>query len=121
MKRFYTLLLVCLLAVPCQSNSALDRWYAAANEAYFNNALPKDTVIRYGVLPNNVMGTTTRLPNGFQIDLSAKYNVAPATLQLTLFHEMCHVETWTTDFGHGLKWQACMHRLDMEGAFKELL
>jgi len=108
----------------------VDAWYAATNEVYFDDLLPKDTAIQIRVIPPDsvsefTIGQTTPLGNGqYIIELDPRFNLSGNQEALTLDHEMCHVylfqKTGDGDRDHGPRFQACMQRLAAEQAFNDL-
>jgi hypothetical protein len=110
--------------------SYLEGVYPSFNEGYFHNKLLKNPKI--DMLEEMYMASTMcHEDGGCVIHFNPKYVLAPRTAQLVMLHEMCHIETWSTDvvtFGgkteqadHGKVWRSCMLRLDMEGAFREII
>jgi hypothetical protein len=101
----------------------LQQTYAAFNEEYFNNSLPKDAVVDYGERDNHFMATTQTLPDGrFHIAMNKDYVGGARHARLTLLHEQCHIKTWQREVvEHGRLWRSCMLQLDMAGAFREQL
>ena len=105
----------------------LDKWYAGYNSEYFDDKLPKDTLVDWGEYDVRNMGSTTILPNGrFHIALNKKYCLADRTMRLVLLHEQCHIQTFSeiTDdpkTGHGPRWRTCMLNLYQIGGFKREL
>ena len=105
----------------------LDKWYAGYNSEYFDDKLPKDTVVDWSEYDVRNMGSTTVLPNGrFHIALNKRYCLADRTMRLVLLHEQCHIQTFTeiTDdpkTGHGPRWRTCMLNLYQIGGFKREL
>lgn len=105
--------------------------YTTYNDAYFQNRLPKNTVVDM-LEPNpDYMASTTCDNDACEIHFNQDYVVAARTAKLTMLHEMCHVKTWGKDettFGevteqiqHGRRWRSCMLELDAEGANREIL
>lgn len=114
----------------------LDKWYAAYNEEYFNNTLPKDVVIDWGLSGEESIATTIRMSDKrFHIAFNDFYARAERVAHTTLLHEMCHIPTYDEDEGadgafpdltqiqrtHGPQWRACMLRIDGMGAFRREL
>jgi SprT-like family len=98
------------------------QWYAEANKDYFDNTLPKDTEIVWESLRyKKAMADTACNEQGCIIRMDPYVNIAPATAQETLLHEMCHVKTWGTDLGHGPEFQNCMTMLFRKGALDGLI
>ena len=108
----------------------VNKWYAATNDVYFDNKLPKDTVIQIHIIPSDddtmyTIGQTTPLNNGqYIIELDPRFNVNGNQDALTLDHEMCHIyliqQNGDGDRNHGARFQACMQRLAVEKAFNDL-
>ncbi len=93
-------------------------FYDAANEAYFENKLPKDVLIDYTDHNDKSMAYTEILLDGrFHIAFNRKYSNPPQVGDLTILHEQCHVKTFTEDLEHGHYWYACMDDLNRQGAF----
>lgn len=96
-------------------------WYDSYNETYFLNQLPKNTIVEYGDIGND-LGITFKDHGKFHIIISRYFNRAPNTAHETLLHEIAHVATWGQEFdSHGPKFRACLRRLYAEGAFEGLL
>lgn len=95
---------------------SLNKEEARINKEYFQGKLPKTTVEWFNA--DDSIGLTTCGEDSCNIYLNPKYNLAEVQAEMSLFHETCHVATYTEDFEHGHKWQGCMHRLAMEGAFE---
>lgn len=99
--------------------------YVEYNETYFDNKLPKDTIIDWSETKD--MASTVRMKDGkFHIAMNDHYVAAGRVANITLLHEMCHIRTWDewpTSFEdqkmtHGPRWRACMISLDFVGAFR---
>lgn len=114
------------------SDQALQEYYTAANDAYFNNRLPQVT-LHWSDIPRNekgelVLGQTLSYVghDNFGIEIDTKTNVAGITAELSLLHEMCHVDNMIHNGGvplvdqHGKEFQTCMKTLALEGAFQKL-
>ena len=109
----------------------MKKLYAIYNEGYFQNRLPKDTIIDMSESNPNYMASTICNDDVCEIHFNQEYVVAARTAQLVMLHEACHVKTWNKDvatFGnateqvdHGRHWRACMLELDVEGANREIL
>lgn len=105
----------------------LDRRYASNNSEFFDDKLPKDTVIDWAEHGSDNMATTSVLPDGrFHIAFNEKYCLADRTAHMVLLHEQCHVRTFseiTSDprTEHGPRWRTCMLNLYQQGAFKNEL
>lgn len=103
----------------------LDKWFEGTNSEFFDEKLPKDTVIDWGEYDNDRMGSTTILPDGrFHIAFNEKYCLATRVAHLVLLHEECHVFTFSEikkndpASEHGPRWRTCMLNLYQQGAFK---
>jgi hypothetical protein len=103
------------------SVSQLQATYDSFNEEYFNNSLPKNTVVDYGEYDDDFMGTTQVIAgNRFHIALNESYTSGARNARLTLLHEQCHIKTWQQEIDeHGKRWRSCMLSLDAAGAFRE--
>jgi SprT-like family len=114
------------------SDQSLQEYYTAANDAYFNNRLPQVT-LHWTDIPRNekgefVLGQTLSYVghDNFGIEIDTKTNVAGITAELSLLHEMCHVDNMIHNGGvpledqHGKEFQTCMKTLALEGAFQKL-
>jgi hypothetical protein len=128
--------LVCVLGAqksntPRWNNADLQAQYANYNEWYFGGRLPKDVLVTWDDLPMDkglyVMGKTYEDLAGskFSISIDTKTNIAMATADLTLEHEMCHVATYAyvrdhNEDPHGNAFNECMMSLAKEGAMKDL-
>lgn len=101
------------------------------NEIYFNGQLPKDRIeIETGEIISSdgseimaVTYVTNPLPHHYKIVISPRYNVADVTEELSLLHELCHVQIWDMNFpdytgGHNYLFQSCMKNLVDENAFE---
>jgi hypothetical protein len=99
---------------------SLKRSYAEYNAEYFENKLPKDTIIEYNLDDSNFVALTSKFSDGrFHIGFNPAYTGADRFADLVMLHEMCHVDNWGDN--HGRKWRACMIELDLRGAFREEL
>ena len=115
---------------PAEEQRFVDTWYAATNETYFDNKLPKDTQIEIHVIPPDsdaeyTIGQTTPLGDGhYLIELDPRFNLSGNQEAMTLDHEMCHVyldqRDGDGDAKHGPRFQGCMQRLAIENAFNDL-
>lgn len=112
----------------CPSNKYLphdlDRVYASNNSEYFSDKLPKDVVIDWSEKEEESMAVTEVDYGRFHIKLNPFYVRADRTAWLVLLHEQCHIETWDEALKgeeHGHKWQLCMLRLEMSGAYRPIL
>lgn len=107
-----------VVAPQCENPKA---WYLGYNETYFDNALPLDTVVDY---TNHEEGTlaSTSFENGhFHIAFNPAYASSAPVVHLYLYHEICHVASWTEDKEHGAAWKSCMRRLESKGAIDDTL
>ena len=96
--------------------------YEIYNSAYFQNKLPKDTVVDFSEAQDMYVALTTKLPDGrYHIALNKKYVRTPVFGDLILLHESCHIPTFDyfdeVDGFHGKEWRACMTELELQGAF----
>jgi hypothetical protein len=105
----------------------LDKWYATYNAEYFNDKLPKNTIISWNEVDDRYMATTTVLPSGrYHIAFNKKYCLADRVAHITLLHEDCHILTFTEvsegkKEEHGPRWRTCMLHLALQGAFESEL
>ena len=114
-------------------NGRLQQDYADYNRAFFNDTLPKNVPVTWSDIPRTkdgryVMGNTPEdiVSGTFSIQIDTKSNIAWATADTTLLHEMCHVKTYDRALEldqdmHGPLFKACIVDLEMQGAFTELL
>lgn len=91
------------------------------NRTYFFNHLPPTEIKWDNMHSIKRMGQTSCTDTGCLIKMDPVYNIAYPVAQATLLHEMCHVETRLEFDDHGKKWDACMDRLWISGAFKGLI
>jgi hypothetical protein len=103
------------------TNAYLARAYARFNKTYFGNKLPKDMVVRFAKLDINNVGlavTYCKFERPLYIDISRPLAVHSMLADMTLLHEMVHVENpkWC---GHGPKFQKRMLQLAKKGAFRD--
>ena len=104
------------------SQARLQEWYQDANKDYFDDKLPHDTVIVWANLRYKMaMADTDCNPQGCKIRLDPYVNIAPATAQLSEYHEMCHVATQGVDLMHGPEFQKCIRMLFDKGALDGLI
>jgi predicted SprT family Zn-dependent metalloprotease len=99
----------------------LNKFYETANNAYFGDRLPKDTLIDW-TETGEAMARTDCSGGKCRISFNEKYIASERYIHITEYHEMCHIETWDeqdyeTEY-HGPRWRACMLRLDIAGAFR---
>jgi len=117
------LLGLCCLSLQAEDPKELKHQYDGYNTAYFHGKLPKDTLISKRTDPSSYAYTTNK--NGvFIITFSKSYNLGQRYDELTLLHEMCHIQEWDEAVKmqlHGPKWRVCMYKLKMAGAFDELI
>ena len=116
-----------------RNNERLQQDYADYNQAFFDNTLPKNVVVTWSDIPKSkdgrfVMGNTHEeiIGGTFSIQIDTKSNIAWATADTTLLHEMCHVKTYdrTVELDqdmHGPLFKACIVNLELQGAFTDLL
>jgi predicted SprT family Zn-dependent metalloprotease len=107
------------------SNPDLYKFFETANNAYFGDRLPKKIILDWNLTEDN-MAQVDVLKNGlFHISFNEKYCLAERNAHLTMYHEMCHIETWDEKSPeterHGPRWRTCMLRLDLQGAFRREL
>ena len=96
--------------------------YDGYNDEYFDNKLPKNTVIDWDET-GDYMATTNLLPDGrFHIAFNPHYITAMRVARTSMLHEMCHIQTWgELDYQtgrHGPQWRTCMLGLDAAGAWR---
>ena len=104
-----------------EGQTELDKKYAEYNELYFDNKLPKDTLIDHS--ESIQMASTMKMSNGrFHIAFNDKYTLAERVSRSTLLHEQCHIQTWSEQKAaeHGPRWRTCMLTLDIQGIFRRL-
>jgi hypothetical protein len=107
--------------------AALRTEFEEANLKYFYGSIPRNTEIVLGDLTaEEYMGLTTQRSDGsFLITIDTKTHPLEKEAELTLLHELCHVddkvagasEGWD---GHSDAFQACMQHLAANGALKDL-
>ncbi len=98
------------------------QWYADANKDYFDDQLPHDTgIVWYNLRYKKAMADTSCNEQGCIIRLDPYVNVAPATAQLSLYHEICHVYTRNAELDHGPEFQNCVTMLFRKGALDGLI
>ena len=94
--------------------------YSTYNITEFNGGLPGDAIIDFSEHEKDNMATTTLMTDGrFHLSFNRKYVTGIRTMNLIMLHEQCHVKTWGDR--HGQNWQACMLKLDANGAFREII
>lgn len=106
------------------TEAGLYQAYALFNSGWFAGDLPEDTEIHLGDIPSgyagyqSIMGLTDwdAQRKKFVIYISSKWNPGSSTADLTLIHEMCHVQTFNQEFDdHGPKWEQCMVNIAEHG------
>lgn len=100
----------------------LDAWYRDYNDNYFQNRLPKNTVVDYSEHRDDIMAATSQFDDGrFHIAFNEKYAKSARFAHLLMLHEQCHIDTWDEKEEHGKRWRACMLVVEFEGAFRGIL
>lgn len=107
-------------------NEHLNHQFEAYNSAYFQDRLPKNTIIDFSETRDLYTSVTERLPDGrYRIAFNKKYVRATTIADIILLHESCHIPTYddydSVEGYHGKEWRACMLELDMQGAFRHEL
>lgn len=102
----------------------LYQWYKEYNDEYFDNKLPKETIIDFN-LKNGDMAVS-EFPDfkTFHISFDPHYVAAQRTGRFTLIHEMCHIRTWAeavSGVDHGPRWRTCMLGIDQQGGFRNII
>jgi hypothetical protein len=103
----------------------LDKLYAADNSEYFDDRLPRNTVIDWGEYDGTRMASTSVLPDGrFHIAFNKKYCLSERVVRIVLKHEECHIATFSeitrdAKTEHGPRWRTCMLNLYQQNAFKK--
>lgn len=119
-----TLLAAGVSAQPGQPDRHLDEWYASYNHAYFQDELPKNTLITYDIHDDRFMALTAYEGSQYHISFNMKYNFSNKMGRLNLLHELCHVRQMVEgdeEFDqHGPHFQSCMLGLAKQGAFTDL-
>lgn len=118
MKNILPIVLLAMQITAGNRVTNLQRWYDGYNEVYFNNSLPKDTIVAYGETGH--MGLTTKNSGRYTITISYIWNPDNKEALITLQHEMCHVATYDEFETHGPRWLKCMHNLADRGAMDAL-
>ena len=99
----------------------LDAWYATYNHEYFQDELPKTTVITRNLADDRFMAQTFYENGYYHIAINPRLNSASTVEKMTLLHEDCHIYliiTHDVEFNdHGNHWQKCMRDLADRGAF----
>lgn len=99
----------------------LRAWFKTYNRDYFFGHLPE---VRFEWVNLHYKLRMAETDCNFEpciIRMDPTYNEAFPVAKATMLHEMCHVESWTELDQHGIKWQACMHKIWLEGAFDGLI
>lgn len=117
-----------VIVPPVQSVTTLKQLYDGYNQEYFFGLLPNETRVQYGEMigPSGEpdMGETSKIGPIFHIVISVHFHPSRKEAEITLLHEMCHVQIWQSGLveldEHGPLWQDCMHRLAASGAFDDL-
>jgi hypothetical protein len=100
--------------------------YKDLNSDYFDDHLTHDVVIRKA---HNLTLNGERIMASTECDetkrclilIDVETNVTPDTTTMSLYHEACHVATYSQELNaHGAKWQSCMQDLAALGAFKDV-
>jgi hypothetical protein len=101
----------------------LDKWYAGSNSAYFEDKLPKNTIIDWNETDSRNMAVTYEDGEQFHISLNPYYVRASRTAWEVILHEQCHIEEYkeAEKDEHGPRWRTCMLRLEMQGAYRPIL
>lgn len=94
-------------------------WYDGYNETYFNDALPKDTVVDYANHSPNILAATTFENGHYRISFNPDYASSALVVHLFLIHEMAHVATFDEYAEHGPRWIKEMRRLEDAGAIDD--
>jgi predicted metal-dependent hydrolase len=101
------------------TNTYLALTYAEFNKKWFSNRLPRDMVVRFANLDVNTHGlgiTYMKFGRTLYIEVSRKLAVHSMLVDMTLLHEMVHVEH--PEWNHGPKFQKRMLQLAKKGAFR---
>ncbi|HXQ38134.1 MAG TPA: SprT-like domain-containing protein [Anaerolineales bacterium] len=102
------------------TTTQLHAQYEQDNERFFNNRLPKNTIIDYGETDPQYMATTSLAGNTFRISFNPVYAKSERLDEYLLFHEACHIVTWRHGVDHGPEWRTCMLKIDVQGGFREI-
>lgn len=94
-------------------------WYDGYNEVYFNDALPKDTVVDYANHTPGVLAATTFENGHYRISFNRDFASSALVVHLFLIHEMAHVATFDEFDEHGTRWIKEMRRLEAAGAIDD--
>jgi hypothetical protein len=118
------LIIMAMISFTNAAPDSLDSWFAGYNHAYFQDELPKTTVITKDLTDDRFMALTFYENGAYHIALNPKYNFSTKIERENLLHESCHILIFIEheeEFDdHGPKWQHCMHRLADQGAFEDL-
>lgn len=100
------------------SHTQLRRWYRELNRKWFDGSLPDDMDLLYAPM-DDAHGLAICHANEERVIIVDPVLAAyPRFTRLILIHEMCH--HYTGQWNHGAKFQLCMVRLAMRGAFKRI-
>lgn len=109
----------------------VELWYKVYNKRFFGDRLPHNVMFLWTDThmypPEQRLLGATHCTIGHTVctvAIDRHYNVADVTMQLTLLHEMCHIQEWQPDAGadqHGPKWRACRAGLYSAHALDDLL
>lgn len=104
------------------TRSALLAVYQDTNDNFFGSRLPKDTKIQLTDLPGDMATVEETDAGQFLIRIDRRKNPILKQAEMSLIHEMCHIDTWEdpTSHKHGEGFQVCMRRLAQQGAFNNL-
>lgn len=94
-------------------------WFNSYNERYFNDSLPKDTVVDYANHTDGVLAVTTFESGHFHIAFNPAYAASAPVVHVFLIHECAHIATWDEFAEHGPLWVAEMRRLEKAGAIDD--
>lgn len=99
-----------------ENDKYLKEIYDKYNKKYFNNELPKDTVVRWSKRMVEGAGNCKELDdNKYLIQLGENYhNIYVSEIQDTLIHEMIHIQ----NPGHGMGFKKEMNRLNKDYGFE---
>lgn len=92
--------------------------YASNNDQFFQGKLPKVAIDFLETNPN-YLAATRKESGGFRISFNPVLAKSARLDDYLLLHEACHIATWE-DSAHGVEWRACMLKLDMQDAFREI-
>jgi hypothetical protein len=94
-------------------------FYETYNEEFFQNKLPRNTVVDWSETDSHLMARVRETNGVFHIGLNLKFSSANRIARLMILHEMCHIKYF--DDSHGPLWRGCMLTLEMEGANRAIL